>query len=114
MNINLDQDLLDPNGNSVHTSDTDATPFTVRNAVATALLTDGKDQHDNSATKMERYNLFVKVKTLHESDFESAAITLMRTAVLMTYGTFYAGFMVDILEGNGQKPKKIVKSMRPE
>jgi hypothetical protein len=101
MKYNLDQTLKTLEGADLATSEKDQTPFSVRNAIANALLL---DTDDNKPSKMDRYALFVRIKTLKESDFTTKEAALMREAVLSAYNTFVAGQTVDALDGTVRVP----------
>lgn len=106
----LDKPVLGPNGESVQMTEKDTTPLLVRAAIAAALLTDIADTEKkpgNSDTKVERYDVFVRIKSLKENEFSKDDVSHMRAAVLACYTTLVAGQIVDVLEG---KDRPVVKS----
>jgi hypothetical protein len=88
MKLLLDTILKTITGEDMVQSETDKSPFLARDAIATALLA---DTDDNRKTKIQRYDLFVRVKTLKQDSFNAREIELMDEAVLAQYPTFFAG-----------------------
>jgi len=72
---------------------TDKSPFTAAIALARALLA---DTAENNKTKLERYDLFLRVRAL-DVEYSAKDVALLREAALV-YPTLIAGQLVAILD----------------
>jgi hypothetical protein len=85
--------LTDDGVTAIPTSETDKTPFQAAKALMNALLA---DTPENANTKMQRYDLFLKIRS-GATDFSGAEVTALRTAALLL-PTLIAGQLVKILD----------------
>ena len=80
-------------GTPMLTSETDSAPYTADKAFARGLLA---DTNDNTKTKLERYELFLRVRA-NEDEYSAKEVALLREAALV-YPTLIAGQLVKILD----------------
>lgn len=101
----LDAPLVDPKGKPVTTSPDDKSPFTVRDALISALLADippTQGTPGNGSTKLKRYDLFVQLRA-NRNSFSIEDIAILKATALEVCITLFAGQIVAALESEGPK-----------
>lgn len=103
--------ILLPDGLPMPVSETDKSPFTATKALMTGLLADNQS---NQNSKMERYELFLKVRSCALT-YAVKEVALLREAALV-FPTLIAGQLVYMLEQkdpSASAPPEIAPEIAP-